>query len=94
MKIVNANNTMPNLKSESGLNKIGHSGKNLRKTYSSDTDMGGRNENILNLDKGRNGALESPCIVVIETNSPSSQALKNFGLKVIQIKACLNGEVK
>lgn len=51
------------------------------------------NESISAVDKEYMKALTSP-ILVIETNSPSSQALKSFSLKLIQIKARLHGEVK
>jgi len=50
------------------------------------------NESISAIDKEYTKALTSP-ILVIETNSPSSQALKSFSLKLIQIKARLHGEV-
>ena len=52
------------------------------------------NENITVLDKKYNGALTSHDIVVIETNLPSSQALKSFSLKLMQIKTRLESEVK
>ncbi|ATW25639.1 hypothetical protein [Candidatus Formimonas warabiya] len=52
------------------------------------------NESISAIDKEYKEAVTSPSILVIETNSPSSQALKSFSLKLIQIKARLHGEVK
>lgn len=51
-------------------------------------------KSISPLDKEYTKAVTSSSIVVIETNLPSSQALKSFSLKLMQIKARLHGEVR
>lgn len=53
------------------------------------------NESITTIDKEHTRALTSPNkIKVIETNMPSSQALRNFSLKLMQIKARLESGEK
>mgnify|MGYP001230964325 CR=1 FL=1 len=47
------------------------------------------------VDKDKNGTVTSEGkIEVIEANVPSSQAIKNFCVKLIEIKVKLHGEVK
>lgn len=53
------------------------------------------NEDSITIDKGDTRALIcSNKIELIEVNMPSTQALKNFSLKLRQIKARLGGGVK
>ncbi|HOJ10923.1 MAG TPA: hypothetical protein PK733_10070 [Clostridiales bacterium] len=52
-------------------------------------------KNKENVDKNKNGTVTSVGkIEVTEVNTPSSQALKNFSVKLIEIKKKLQGEVK
>ena len=47
------------------------------------------------IDKTTNGTVTSPGkIEVTEVNMPSSQAIKNFSIKLIEIKEKLHSEVK
>ena len=53
------------------------------------------NEDSITIDKGDTRALTCPNkIELIEVNMPSTQALKNFNLRLMQIKARLEGGVK
>ncbi len=52
-------------------------------------------KNKENVDKTTNGTVTSPGkIEVTEVNMPSSQAIKNFSIKLIEIKEKLHSEVK
>lgn len=78
--------------SKSYISKRNEKKDQIAANFSNECKMNISMENCL--DKKYIEAVTSPSIVVIETNLPSSQALKSFSLKLMQIKARLHGEVR
>lgn len=67
------------------------------KVINANENLGGfaLKKNKENVDKTTNGTVTSPGkIEVTEVNMPSSQAIKNFSIKLIEIKEKLHSEVK
>lgn len=67
------------------------------KVINANENLGGfaLKKNKENVDKTTNGTVTSPGkIEVTEANMPSSQAIKNFSIKLIEIKEKLHSEVK